>query len=292
MVIVVVCRGYSMQLLRVFFSSCSKTDLQGYLSSSTLGCSRVEGVHSVMLYVVNCWKMCSLEKKILPNLLRELNTWKDAWKLYSSLSHLVHWAFMFTAEGCSTYCAVYLIKRAFLSPGKELGLKLHAFVLVGCVTCSEVSSAVWFSSLSHGPSHTCAEWIDGWTCAAWSSLGAWHRLLGCLRPWELESWRPFQWPLWMLGPHTETQVVCLWFSSWKKAHVTFPRALLGQFFEMHRMHSRFHSQQQQKLRVDSLGISGCWPLCIWPWMRHWYTTVPPCVPHALHPSLKEDVGLL
>lgn len=49
---------------------------------------------------------------------------------------------MFTAEGCSTYCAVYLIKRAFLSPGKELGLKLHAFVLVGCVTCSEVSSAV------------------------------------------------------------------------------------------------------------------------------------------------------
>lgn len=52
-----------MQLLRVFFSSCSKMDLQGYLSSSTLGCSWVEGVHSVMLYVVHCWKMCSLEKK-------------------------------------------------------------------------------------------------------------------------------------------------------------------------------------------------------------------------------------
>lgn len=140
-------------------------DLQGYLRSSSLGCSQRE--------FIMCDALCCelLEnvfsgKKVLPNLLRELSTWKDAWKLYSSLSHLVHWVFMFTAEGCNTYCAVYLIKRAFLSSGKELGLKWHVFVLVGYETHSGVGSAVWFSSLSRGPSHTCAEWIDGWMCAA------------------------------------------------------------------------------------------------------------------------------
>lgn len=132
-------------------------------------------------------------------------------------------------------------------------------------------------------------WLDVCSLEQFGCMAQAARLFKAMGAGVMET---FQWPLWMLGPHTETQVVCLWFSSWKKAHVTFPRALLGQFFEMHRMHSRFHSQQQQKLRVDSLGISGCWPLCIWPWMRHWYTTVPPCVPHALHPSLKEDVGLL
>lgn len=163
MVIVVVYREYSIQLLHVLFSRCSKMDLQGYLSSASLGCSQIERVHNVWCFMLWTAGKCVLwKKKILPNLLRELSTWKDAWKLYSSLSHLVHWVFMFTAEGCNTHCAVYLIKRAFLSSGKELDLKWHVFVLVDYETCSGVSSAVWFSSLSRGPSHTCAEWIDGW----------------------------------------------------------------------------------------------------------------------------------
>lgn len=49
---------------------------------------------------------------------------------------------MFTAEGPSTYYAVYLIKRAFLSSGKELGWKWHVFGLVGCGTHSGVRFAV------------------------------------------------------------------------------------------------------------------------------------------------------
>lgn len=85
--------------------------------------------------------------------------WKDAWKLHNnrrlhacSLSHLAYWAFMFTAEGSSTYYAVYVIRRAFLSSDKELGLKWHVLGLVGSVSHTGVRFAVWFSSLSRGPS--------------------------------------------------------------------------------------------------------------------------------------------
>lgn len=41
---------------------------------------------------------------------------------------------MFTAEGLSTYYAVCLIKRAFLSSSAELGSKWHVLGLVGYVT--------------------------------------------------------------------------------------------------------------------------------------------------------------
>lgn len=49
---------------------------------------------------------------------------------------------MFAAEGCSTYCAVYLIDSASLSSGKELGLKWHVFGLVGSVAHGGVRFAV------------------------------------------------------------------------------------------------------------------------------------------------------
>lgn len=101
---------------------------------------------------------CVLWKQISPNLSGKLRTWKDAWKLHSnrllhacSLSHMAYWALMFTAKGCSTYYVVYLTKRAFLSSGKELGLKWHVFGLVSYVTYSDVRVAVWFFSLSCGP---------------------------------------------------------------------------------------------------------------------------------------------
>lgn len=130
-----------------------------YLSSFTLGCSMVDRVHDVWCFMLWIAGKCVLWKQISPNLSGELRTWKDTWKLHSdrrlhacSLSHLAYWAFMFTPEGCSTYYAVYVIRRAFLSSDKEVGLKWHVFGLVGSVSHSGVRFFVWFSSLSHGPS--------------------------------------------------------------------------------------------------------------------------------------------
>lgn len=121
-----------------------------------------------------------LWKYISVNLPGALRTWKDAWKLHRnrrlhacSFSHLACGALMFAAEGCSTYCAVYLIESAFLSSGKERGLKWHVFGLVGCVTHSGVRFAGWFSSLSCGPSdvfHHHMHVLDG-------------RMVGCMETW-------------------------------------------------------------------------------------------------------------
>lgn len=135
------------------------------------------------------WKQFSLN-------LSELRMWKDAWKLHSnrrlhacSLSHLAYWAFMFTAEGSSTYYAVYVIRRVFLSSDKELGLTWHVFGLVGSVSHTGVRFAVWFSSLSRGPSDgyqhhmhvlnglmfVCMkDWADdGLGCSAAQGCGGW-----------------------------------------------------------------------------------------------------------------------
>lgn len=49
---------------------------------------------------------------------------------------------MFTAEGSSTYHAVYVIRRVFLSSDKELGLTWHVFGLVGSVSHTGVRFAV------------------------------------------------------------------------------------------------------------------------------------------------------
>lgn len=152
---------------------------------------------------------CVLWKQISLNLSGELRTWKDATeeegKLQSnrrlhacSLSHLAYWAFMFTAEGSSTYYGVYVIRRAFFSSDKELGLKWHVFGLVGPVSHTGVRFAVWFSSLSRGPSdgyqhymHVLKELMFVFM-KAWADHGLdWVGLLCCPKLWWLVSWRPF-----------------------------------------------------------------------------------------------------
>lgn len=104
--------------------------------------------------------MCSLETNLSKFIRRIKNVegCLKATKLQSnrrlhacSLSHLAYWAFMFTAEGSSTYYAVYVIKRAFLSSDKELGLKM-AHVWAGGLCVIHWGEVCWLSSLSHGPS--------------------------------------------------------------------------------------------------------------------------------------------
>lgn len=89
---------------------------------------------------------------------------------------------MFTAEGSSTYYAVYVIRRAFLSSDKELGLKWHMFGLVGSVSYTDfLVISDFFRGPSDGLSASYAhgEWIH--VCVHEGLSISWLGLLSCSR---------------------------------------------------------------------------------------------------------------